>query len=444
MNFLAPYYTYIAYSLPFVVIFVWMLRRRDQLEQVSKHTFLESVDAGLTQPPSLHPLIDPVKCVGCKSCVHACPEFPAHQVLGIMNMKATLVSPTDCIGHGACEKVCPTGAISLVFGTAERGVDIPNVNPDFSTNVPGIYIAGELGGMGLIRNAIEQGCQAIESIGRSINKKAKRNPKIFDVVVVGAGPAGIAATLGAMEQGLSCLTIEQNALGGTVANFPRGKIVLTSPTKLPKVGTVNFRETTKEALIAFWNRVQKDHGMKIRYKERLNAIERIKKGVFKVVTNKGAYHTRSILLAIGRRGTPRKLGVKGENMSKVTYTLIDPSQYRSQSVLVVGGGDSAIEAACSIAREPGTMVTLSYRSGAFSRAKKKNRTQIKGMAESGDVKVMLGSNVTNIAAKEVELEHKGKQVNILNDSIIICAGGVLPDAMLNEIGIKVETKYGTA
>jgi thioredoxin reductase/NAD-dependent dihydropyrimidine dehydrogenase PreA subunit len=425
-------------------MFAWMLRRRVHLEHVSKHTFLESVDAGLTQPPSLHPVIDTVKCIGCESCVHACPEFPAHQVLGIMHSKATLVSPTDCIGHGACEKVCPTGAISLVFGTAERGVDIPDVNPDFSTNVPGIYIAGELGGMGLIRNAIEQGRQAMETIAGSIDTKARGKPKMFDVIIVGAGPAGIAATLGAMEQGLACLTIEQNALGGTVANFPRGKIVMTAPARLPKVGIVNFKETTKEKLIDFWTGVQKEHGMKIRYKERMKEIERRKKGVFKVVTNKRSYLTRSILLAIGRRGTPRKLGVEGEEMAKVTYTLIDPREYQARSVLVVGGGDSAIEAACSIAREPGTKVTLSYRSDAFSRAKKKNRTQIENMAAKGDVQVILESNVVKISAQEVELEHNGKHFSIPNDSIIVCAGGILPDGMLNDIGIKVETKHGTA
>ena len=440
---LTPYYAYIVYSLPLVLIFAWIVHRRVHLENISTHTFLESVDAGLTQPPSLHPVIDPLKCIGCESCVHTCPEFPAHQVLGIMNSKATLVSPTDCIGHGACQKVCPTGAISLVFGTAERGVDIPEVNSDFSTNVAGIYIAGELGGMGLIRNAIEQGRQAMETIAQT-SATTRGGTELLDVLVVGAGPAGIAATLGAMEQGLSCVTIEQNALGGTVANFPRGKIVMTAPALLPKVGVVKFTETTKEKLIDFWSQVQIDHDMEIRYKERLIEIENSQKGAFKVVTNKGSYLTRSILLAIGRRGTPRKLGVPGEELEKVTYTLIDPGQYRSQSVLVVGGGDSAIEAACSIAREPETRVTLSYRSDAFSRAKQKNRSQVEAMAASGELQLMLGSNVVEISRHEVRLEKDGKHLGIPNDAIIICAGGILPNGMLNDIGIEVETKYGAA
>ena len=448
MSFLSPYYPYMVYGLPLMALFAWMVRRRARLEAISAHTFAEAVEAGLTQPASLHPVIDPLKCIGCESCVHACPEFPAHQVLGIIRNKAVLVSPTDCIGHGACQRVCPTGAISLVFGTAERGVDIPAVNPDFSTNIPGIFIAGELGGMGLIRNAIEQGRQAMDAMVefvRSARKKTtNKGTGALDVVIVGAGPAGISATLGAMEQGLTHMTIEQNALGGTVANFPRGKIVMTAPAQLPKVGKVSFRETTKEKLIGFWNTVQQDTGMKVHYGERLTRISNTTDGCFEVITSKGSYLARSVLLAIGRRGTPRKLGVPGEELPKVTYSLVDPGQYRAHSVLVVGGGDSAIEAACAIAEEPGTDVTLSYRSASFSRAKKKNRMKIDNLANTGRVRLLLESTVTRIEREEVEIEQQGKVHRLPNEAVIICAGGVLPDSMLKEMGIRIETKYGTA
>ena len=321
MSTLSAYYPLIAYSLPLISIFAWVTRRRFRKLKKSEHTLAESLDAGLTQPASLHPVVDPLKCIGCEACVHACPEFPAHQVMGIVNRKATLVSPTDCIGHGTCASVCPAGAITLVFGTAERGVDIPSVNPDFSTNVPGIYIAGELGGMGLIRNAIEQGRQAMEAIGESIESAPKSNKEMLDVLIVGAGPAGISATLGAMEQGLSLVTIEQNELGGTVASFPRGKIVMTAPARLPKVGMVNFKETTKEKLIDLWGTIAKEHNLKIRYRERLVKIESSEKGVFNVVTDKNTYLTRSVLLAIGRRGTPRKrrdLCQNGRFMTRLT------------------------------------------------------------------------------------------------------------------------------
>lgn len=422
------------------------------MEETSQATLRESIEAGLTQPPSLHPVIDTTKCIGCESCVNACPEFPAHQVLGIVGSKARLVSPTDCIGHGLCKVVCPVDAISLVFGTAERGVDIPAVQPDFSTDVAGVYIAGELGGMGLIRNAIEQGRQAMVSIVDKVSSRStddadhtqSTDDVDHDVVIIGAGPAGISATLGAMAAGLRSVTIEQNALGGTVANFPRGKLVMTAPAELPMVGEVHFTETRKEELVGFWQQVHQDTGMQIQTDERLLGVDHTTTGNLVAKTDKGTYTTRSVLLAIGRRGTPRTLGVPGEELPKVTYAMIDPGQYSGQSVLVVGGGDSALEAACSIAEESGADVTLSYRADAFSRAKKKNRARIAAAAEDGSIRLLMSSNVTLIGPETTVIEQDGELIELDNDAVIICAGGILPNWLLEEIGIPMETKYGTA
>ncbi|MFQ5354290.1 MAG: NAD(P)-binding domain-containing protein, partial [Thermodesulfobacteriota bacterium] len=354
-----------------------VLRTRKELK--NRRVRDNAVKSGMIEPASIHPSINHNRCIGCGSCVQACPEHPGHSVLGLINGKSHLIGPTDCIGHGACKEVCPADAITLVFGTERRGVDIPMVKPDFETNVPGIYIAGELGGMGLIKNAIEQGRQAMENISK---REGRAEGDMIDVLIVGAGPAGFAASLGAMEAGLRCATIEQDSLGGTVYQFPRGKIVMTAPARLPMVGQVMFRETTKETLLEFWEGVEAETGVKINYKERVDSIEKIAEG-FKVTTSKGVYKTRTVLLTIGRRGTPRKLGVTGEDMPKVTYRLIDPEQYRGQKVLVVGGGDSALEAATSIAAEEGTEVTLSYRSEAFSRAKEKNRQKVKDAEAEG-------------------------------------------------------------
>ena len=291
----------VIYAMPLALIWLVYVRKRRAQHKVSAAVLDDSREAGLLDAPSLHPVINTGTCIGCGSCVAACPEMPAHQVLGMVRRKATLVSPTDCIGHGACRTACPVDAISLVFGSEQRGIDIPNVKPNFETNVTGIFIAGELGGMGLIRNAIEQGRQAMESIATSV---AGKRGNARDVVIIGAGPSGIAASLAAKERKLDFVTIEQDSLGGTVASFPRRKLVMTAPATLPLIGKVKFTETTKEALIEFWQKVERQTGLKINYGERLEKVER-NGDVFDVRTTKGRYVARAVLLSIGRRGTPR-------------------------------------------------------------------------------------------------------------------------------------------
>jgi thioredoxin reductase/Pyruvate/2-oxoacid:ferredoxin oxidoreductase delta subunit len=424
------------YSLPLLSIFGFYLWKRSSKQRSSRQILEDSVAAGLTEPSSLHPLIDHVRCLGCASCVKACPE---NQVLGLIHGKAHLIDPTHCIGHGACKKACPFDAIELVFGTEKRGVDIPQVNEDFQSNVPGIYIAGELGGMGLIRNAVTQGVKAIESIRKLDGIGSKK----LDLVIVGAGPAGIGASLAAKAAKLKFVTLEQESLGGTVSHYPRGKIVMTAPVMLPVIGKMHFKETTKEALMEFWEGIVQSSGLEISNNERVETIEPDGVG-FKIRTTKNSYQTRAVLLAIGRRGTPRTLGVPGEDKTKVVYRLIDPEQYVNQHVLVVGGGDSALEAAVSIAEEAGTTVTLSYRSEAFSRAKEKNRKKVESAQKQGKLNVLMSSNVKHITDDKVVIEANNKELSIDNDAIIVCAGGILPTPFLKSIGIQVETKFGTA
>jgi thioredoxin reductase (NADPH) len=396
-----------------------------------------NIEAGLMEPASLHPVIDPSACLGCASCVSACPE---KTVLGVIGGKAELIEPTHCIGHGACKTACPTNAISLVFGTAERGIDLPRVGPDFQTNVPGVFIAGELGGMGLIRNAVEQGRQAVESVKKL---PGLRQPGQFDLAIIGAGPAGFAAALAAKQAGLTYIVIEQDDLGGTVFKYPRGKVVMTAPAKLPIVGQMNFKEVSKEKLLEFWRGVEVDQNLNVRYRDRVDSILKTDTG-FSITSPYGETKSCAVLLAIGRRGTPRRLGVPGEDQKKVVYQLIDPEQFAGQHVLVVGGGDSAHEAATSIAEQPGTTVTLSYRSEAFGRAKSKNREKVAAQTASGRLNVLLKSQVKNIDEQEVELQCSDGMRRIPNQAIIVCAGGILPTAFLKTIGINMDTKYGTA
>lgn len=431
---------YILYFLPVIGIFVWHFKRHSRIENQGASTLHSATAAGMLEPATLHPEIDAKTCIGCRSCVAACPEQHTHPVLGMIKNKARLVGPTNCIGHGACKTVCPVGAIKLVFGTATRGVDIPVVNPNFETGISGVFIAGELGGMGLIKNAVEQGRQAMDSIRKTV-KSGHSND--LDVVIVGAGPAGIASTLSAKETKMKYVTIEQDSLGGTVAHFPRRKLVMTAPAILPIVGKVKFKEISKEELIEFWQGVEKKTEIKIGYNEYVKSITPAPGGGHIVTTTKGTYNTKTVLLAIGRRGTPRKLGVPGEESTKVAYRLIDPEQYRNMHVLVVGGGDSALEAATSIAEEPGTTVTLSYRSGAFSRAKQKNRDKVDMATQSGKLTVLLNSNVKEIFPDKVAIQTEDELVEIRNEGIIVSAGGILPTKFLQEIGIHVETKWGT-
>lgn len=433
------------YGLPLVLILLFYYWKRSSRHKSSLRIFEDAVSSGLTEPASLHPVINNAKCLGCASCVSACPE---KDVLGVIHGKANLINPTHCIGHGACKKSCPFDAIELVFGTEKRGVDIPHVNDDFQTNVPGIYIAGELGGMGLIRNAVTQGVQAVDSVCQLLTSGKKKNGQI-DLVVVGAGPAGIAASLAAKSKKLDFVTLEQDSLGGTVSHYPRGKIVMTAPVQLPIVGKMHFKETTKEALMDFWSGIVKDTDLTIDDGQRVESInldpdvESPEETGFYVKTASNEYHTRAILLAIGRRGTPRKLGVPGEEQSKVVYRLIDPEQYRGKHVLVVGGGDSALEAAVSIAEEEGTSVTISYRSEAFSRAKEKNRMKISDAEKAGRLRVLMKSNVKQIDTDQVIIKTEGDELKIENDAVIVCAGGILPTAFLKDTGINVDTKFGT-
>ncbi len=427
------------YAVPFGLIWALWHYNGVRKARTAIRVMQEAKEAGLTEPASLHPVIDPALCLGCAACVKACPE---KQILGIIDGKAALIEPTHCVGHGACARSCPTDAITLVFGTETRGVDIPHVSPTFETNVPGIFIAGELGGMGLIKNAIEQGRQAV-AFALKRAKEVSASGDVLDIVVIGAGPAGIAASLGALAAKAQYRTVDQYSLGGTVAHFPRGKVVMTAPAELPLVGKVKFGEVSKETLLEFWEGVVRDTGVELNLEERVDSIQR-DGGIFVVTTSKGMFRTKTVLLAIGRRGTPRQLGVPGEELSKVVYRLIDPEQYRGQHVLVVGGGDSALEAAGSIAELGDTHVTLSYRSDAFGRARSKNRERVNSAAANGQLEIILNSTVLEISVSQIVLNTVSGQRIIPNDAVVVCAGGILPTAFLREIGVEIETKFGTA
>jgi len=431
-----PSATILIYLCPLLLILLAYTLRQKKRERRGRARLTEANQAGLTEPISIHPSIDLALCCGSGACVAACPE----KALSIINGKAMLTDPAHCIGHGACIEACPVEAIQLVFGTEKRGMDIPQVSQSFETNVPNIFIAGELGGMGLIRKAAMQGKQAIDSI-----KKKNNSCQEFDVIIIGAGPAGLSASLAAKEQQLNYLTIEQeDSLGGAIYKYPRNKVAMTQPVTLPIIGEVAMYDISKEELLNFWLRTLDEYKLNVNFHERMESISKIEKG-YEVKTSKSIYRTANVLLAIGRMGTPRKLDVKGEDQSKVVYRLVDPEQYCNQHVLIVGGGDSALEAALSISEQSGTTVTLSYRSESFGRVKVKNRDRLQEAQERNQLTVLLQSSVMEIGFDTVDIKLSSQEIiKIPNTAVIVCAGGILPTPLLKEIGVMVDTYYGTA
>lgn len=418
-----------------IIIYYLRMKKKHSAAVLAK---VESAKAeGLFEPVSLHPYIDLNTCIGSGACITACPE---KDILGVVDGKATVVNATNCIGHGACFHACPVEAISLRIGTETRGVDLPHVNQSFETNIKGIYIAGELGGMGLIKNSVEQGKQAVDNIAASIKKS---DNGMYDLLIIGAGPAGISASLAAKKHGLKSITFEQDTLGGTVYTFPRAKIVMTAPMDLPLYGKVKLFDTSKDELLSIWQEAISNNALDIKESTKVENIVPLEDGTFKLLTAEGeSFKTQTVLIAIGRRGTPRKLGVPGEGSPKVAYRLIESERIKDKKVIVVGGGDSAIESAMLLMEQ--NDVILSYRKDKFSRIKPKNREKINEAIESGKIHAAFNSNLVEIKDDKVMLNYSdtGETIEVDNDLVYIFAGGELPTEFLQNAGIEITKRFG--
>lgn len=416
----------------------WRITKHQRSQRFAKRLLKEAIDTKSDEPLTLHPDIDASKCTGCASCTSVCPEG---DILQLVNHKAVLVGPTKCIGHGECEAACPMGAISLVFGTKTKGVDIPRLTTNYETNVPGLYIAGELGGMGLIRNAIRQGVAAANHASQKlIGKKTAK----YDLFIVGAGPAGMAASLAATANGNSYLTIEQNSFGGTVFNFPRQKIVMTHPAELPLVGEMKFpkNHVTKEELLGFWTKIRRSGHLQIKENTKFEGLEK-KDGHFVVSTSAGQFTAEKVILALGLRGTPRKLGIKNEDLAKVTYNLLDPEQYEEKNICVVGGGNAGVEAALMLAeRSLKNRVTLLVRGEKLDRCNEENKHKVQILAKQGVLEIWFQSSVKQIETNSLVVAKNGTDVEISNDFLFIFAGADLPHKFLMGLGIKLDKKFG--
>lgn len=409
------------------------VRRLKKKEHKAREKFHQLKISGLHEASSVHPQIDALQCIGCAACVRACPEG---DVIGIIEGKATLIHGAKCVGHGLCAEACPVGGINLLMAKPGRSADLPMIDENYETSVKGMFIVGELGGLGLIKNAITQGKKVIGHIAALPHST---DDDVYDVAIIGAGPAGLAAGLSSLEKNLRYLILEQNDIGGTVLQYPRAKIVMTSPVELPLWGKVKLTETRKEALLELWQAVIKKTGIKIQTGIKVTDVRKAD-GHFVLVSQTEQWKAKYVVLALGRRGTPRKLGVPGEQLSKVTYRLIDAASYQNAHVLVVGGGDSAIEAAVGLAAQKGNTVTLSYRKGEFTRIKERNKTHIDDCLARKKIDLQFNSEVKEILEDKILLQTPDGVKELPNDYVFIFAGGELPNEFLKKIGIGMHVQ----
>lgn len=395
---------------------------------------------GPQQPMGAFPYIDPAVCIGCGGCVAACPE----KVLGIVGGLAVAVQGSRCIGISACAKACPVQAIEIALGDLRGRADVPWMTDQRETNVPGLYVAGELAGLALIRNAVRQGSETVLAIARELATVDRRDPEVLDVAIVGAGPAGLAAALTAVESGLRyCVFEQQTDLGGTIYNFPRRKLTHTEEVELPIYGPLRKSEYSKEELLDLFHGLLEKHRLDVRFGQKVLQVIP-EGGLFHIFTASSAWRARRVLLALGRRGTPRKLGVPGETQSKVMYQVRDAEEYRGKKILCVGGGDSAVEAAMGLARQTGNELTLSYRGKAFDRVKAKNLETLDKLVRRGKIRPLLGSELLEIGRDQVRLRTAEGEISIDNDYVFVLIGGEPPFPFLRSIGIQFGNELAVA
>ncbi len=434
--------TFITYSICAIAIVIPFLLYQKSLKKREERA-RQSEEKGKTYssgPQAQHPHIDNVWCIGCAICTHVCPEG---DVLAMLGGKAVLVNGYKCIGHSLCAEACPVGAITMVMAPPNMTADLPYLTPEYETSIQNMFIVGELGGMALIKHAINQGRDCVDNITNRLKAMgaARSVPNVVDVLVVGAGPAGVSASLRAIENKLSYITLERDdEIGGTVAKYPRQKLVMTSPVNFPMYGKFNKMQLSKEELLAFWHKVRERTDFKVRTGEKVEEIKKEPDDIFTVVTTKGQYRSHAVVLGIGKAGTPLKLGVKGEDLPKVMYRLLEADHYINKKILIVGGGDSAVEAAMGLASQVGNKVTLSYRKDSFSRIKERNTQRVEEFKRTGKMTVVFNSSPVEFKQDSVLLDVQGKVEEIPNDFVWIFAGGVPPTAFLKKIGIGFGTR----
>ena len=413
-----------AFTIPYLVN--WKRKQKQTIDKLNEATRI-----GTNKALMQHPIIDLSRCIGCGICTKVCPEG---EVLGLVGGKAVLINGSKCVGHEVCMESCPVGGIEVGLGDVSSREDIPLLSSELESNLENIYLIGELGGLALIRNAVNQGSRVAKSIQSKLKGSAPSQP----IVVVGAGPAGLSCTISLMEMGLPVVLLDQSEPGGTILQYPRRKLVMVQPIEMPGYGEMSNSEYSKEELLEIWDKIFETHSPDFRSGHQLESIEK-DGGGYKIRTSAGELTSEYVVLALGRRGTARKLEVPGEDLSKVAYKLMDAETYQNKHILVVGGGDSAVEAAVGLGQQIGNTVTLSYRKSSFARIKTRNDEQIAKAVKNGWISIMYESTVDSIHEEHVIINHHDQKKQVKNDYIFIFAGGIPPFKLMNSIGIQFGT-----
>ena len=330
-----------------------------------------------------------------------------------------------------------------IFETANGAARRPDLNKHRESSIPGLYVIGDLAGAPVIKLAMEQGVEVIEHIARKI-RPGLGGGNVYDVIVIGAGAAGLNAALAANDKGLRCLVVEKSKIANTIEDFPEGKWIYAEPDDTPPKGKLWLDGATKETLIERWRQIISDHELEVRAGDGLKSIRRQSDGSFTLDTEQGKqYQAQRIVLATGQRGNPRRLGVPGEEQERVYHRLFSPKLYHDEQILVVGGGNTAAEAALTLSER--NQVTLSYRGDQLYRLFKDNERQLQEATAAQRIRTIFHSNVTEFGEGEANLkiEKDGKTTNekVSYDHAFVLAGSEFPGKFLKSLGLRLENEW---